>query len=291
MKTRTMGKVVGLLAILVIFALSSGCTQRVPPGYSGMVMKPGGLTGEILAPGNHTCYGRDKMVLIEMAEITYTEKLKVLCKDDLNMEFDLKVRARLRTTAGKSMLAVLNRQGSRIQWKGDTGVLGFGNLYVTYVQGPARSIARGHISKYQTTDIRGDRKAIEKSIKTDVLKAAEGTPIEITMVVTSNLDYPPVITKAMESKREREIKIGEERAKQAMELLKADNRLKVAQKMKITRAAEAEAEAIYNKVMASSLTEKYLQLRAIETRLALYNNPNKDKIVITGAATPLISIQ
>jgi hypothetical protein len=291
MKTRAIGKAVGLLAVLVIFAMSSGCTQRVPPGYIGMVMKPGGLTGEILAPGNHTCYGRDKMVLVEMAEITYTEKLKVLCKDDLNMSFDLKVRARLRTSAGKDILAVLNRQGSSIQWKGDTGVLGFGNLYATYVKGPARSLARGHISKYQTTDIRADRKAIEKAIKTDVLKASKGTPIEITMVVTSNLDYPEVITRAMESKREREIKIGEERAKQAMELLKADNRLKVAQKMKITRAAEAEAEAIYNKLMASSLTDKYLQLRAIETRLALYSNPNKDKIVITGAATPLVNVQ
>ena len=111
------------------------------------------------------------------------------------------------------------------------------------------------------------------------------------MVVTSNLDYPKVITDAMESKRKREIKIGEERAKQAMELLKADNRLKIAQKMKITRAAEAEAEALYNDIMAKSLTDKYLKLREIETRAILYQSVGVGDKVIIGEATPHINLK
>jgi len=286
-------RLIGLLALLLIFVVFTGCSQRVPPGYVGMVMKPNGLTGKVLNPGNHTCYGRDKLALIEMVEVTITEKMAVLCKDDLNMKFDLKVRARLKTSDGNSMLAVLNRQGSKMTWQGDRGVLAFDNLYDTYVSGPARSIARGVVSQYETTDIRGNRKAIEKTIRDELLIAVKGTPVEITMVVTSNLDYPDVITTAMESKRKREISIQQEKAQQAIELLKAENRLKVAQKMKITRAAEAEAEAVYNDIMSKSLSDKYLRLRDIEAKLKLYDSIQKnDKIIITDGqgVTPMLNV-
>jgi len=282
-----------IVATYMFFVM--GCSERVLPGYIGMVMQPEGLTGVVLQPGNHTCYNRDRLALIEMVEVTKTEKVSVLCTDDLNMKFDLKIRSRLKTQDEKSVMSVLNRQGSKIQWNNSSvGILPFESLYVTYIQGPARSIARGIVSKYETTAIRGARKAIEKAIAEELLTAVEGTPVEVTMVVTSNLDYPDVITKAMEKKRTREIEIQEEKAKQAMELLKADNRLKVANKLKITRTAEAEAEAAYNRIMGKSLTEKYLRLRDIETRLELYNGiKDKDKIVITDggvSATPLVNL-
>ena len=206
---------------------------------------------------------------MEMVEVTITEKMAVLCLDDLNLKFDLKVSALLKNSDGKTMMAVLNRQGSKMKWQGDRGVLAFDNLYETYVSGPARSITRGQVSKYETTDIRGNRKAIEKAIKDELLTVVDKTPVEITMVVTSNLDYPDVITDAMEAKRKREIGIEQEKAQQAIELLKVDNRLKIAQKMKITRAAEAEAEGAYNTVMARSLSDHYLKLRDIEAKLTL----------------------
>ncbi len=135
------------------------------------------------------------------------------------------------------------------------------------------------------------KKAIEKAIRDELLLAISGTPVEITMIVTSNLDYPDVITTAMESKRKREIEIKEEAAKQAMELLRVDNRLKIAQKMKITRAAEAEAEATYNLVMGKSLTPEYLRLREIEAKIRLYDNiKDGDKIIITDGASPVVPL-
>lgn len=281
------------ITILALFIVFAGCTQRVPPGWIGMVQTPNGLTGEVLQPGNHTAYNRDRMVLVSMEETTFTEKMEVLCLDDLNMKFHLKVRARLKTQNGNSLKAVLNRQGAKIKWSGDSGRLAFKNLYDTYVKGPGRSIARSIVSQHKTTGIRAARKEIEKGIRNDLLIAVKGTPIEITMVVTSNLDYPPVITTAMESKRRREIQIGEEEAKQAMDLLRVENRLKIAQKEKITRAAEAEAEATYNKLMGKSLTSKYLRLREIEAKLKLYDKINENTVIITDGAskiTPLINM-
>ncbi len=278
------------IAILFCFISLTGCglfTERVPPGYQGMIMKPSGLTGTVLQPGNHSCWGRDRLILIEAKEVTKTESLSVLCADDLNFKFDLKVRSRIAKSDGKGLMAVLDRQGANIVWSGKNrngavGIIKYDFLYATYIKDSARSISRGLISKYETTQIRDAREAVQKEIQNNLLKAIKGTPVEITMVATSNFDYPEVITKAVENRRRREIQIGEEKAKQAMALLQAENRLKVADKMKAVRAAEAKAEAIYIEILGEALTYNYLDLRAIERDMVLYKNVSPgDKVIVT----------
>jgi regulator of protease activity HflC (stomatin/prohibitin superfamily) len=276
------------LFFVVLVILAAGCTKRVPPGYVGMVMRPGGLTGQALAPGNHTCYGRDKLVIIETKEATITEKLRVLCKDDLNFGFDVKVRSRLKASDGNAIKDVLNRQGSNIVWEGGVGILKYDFLYTTYVQPEARSISRMMVSQYETTQIREARAVIQKQIQDNLTTVLKGTPMELAAVQTSNFDYPKVITAAVERKRKKEIEIKEEEAKQAMELLQAENRLKVAQKLKAARAAEAEAEAAYVGILGRSLTANFLRLKDIEARRVLYERVGEGDKVITGAATPMV---
>jgi len=285
-------KVTKLALLFLVLAVVAGCTKAVPPGYVGMIMEPGGLTGVPLEPGNHSCWGRDKMVLIEAKEAVKTEALSVLCADDLNFKFDLKLRSRIAVTDGEGIEQLLRNQGANIQWDGKVGVLKFDVAYQTYVQPVARSIARTVVSKYSTTQIRDNREAITKAIQERLLIAIEGTPMEIPMMATSNFDYPDVITKAVEKKRQREIEIDEEKAKQAMRLLEAENRMKVAQKLKVVRAAEAEAEAAYIRIVGKALTERYLQMREIEARLTLYGNVGAgDKVIVAReGAVPLISI-
>lgn len=285
--------IIGIISLCFIFSFS-GCgffSEKVPPGYVGMIMKPGGLTGEVLLPGSHSCFGRDRMVLIPTNEMTTTEKLSVLCADDLNFKFDLKLRTRLKKSASKEMLDVLNRQGANIKWDGDRGVLPINKLYQTYVSPAARPIARGTVSKYQTTQIRDAREAITKSIQQQLMQALKGTPMEVTLVATSNFDYPDVITKAVEAKREKEVFIQQEKAQQAIELLKADNRLRIAEKMKAVRAAEAEADAVTIQILGKSLTPSYLELKKIERDLALYNRVQQgDKVIVTNGnlVSPLV---
>lgn len=279
-----------VLVIGIVFVIS-GCgmfSEKVPPGYMGMIMKPSGLTGEVLAPGSYTCFGRDRLVLIPTNEMTTTEKLSVLCADDLNFKFDLKLRARLKGSAAKEMLDVLNRQGAYIRWKGDLGILPIQKLYDTYVKPAARPIARSIVSKYETTQIRQNREVVTKAIQNDLLQAIKGTPMEITLVATSNFDYPDVITQAMEAKKEKEVQIEREKAEQAILLLKADNRLRIAQKMKAVRAAEAEADAVAIQILGKALTSEYLALKRIERDTLLYTNVQQgDKVIITNGNTVL----
>lgn len=275
-----------LLFVLVIAAMNFvGCTTEVPPGYVGMVLEPAGLTGVALEPGRHSCWGRDQMILVETLEPTHTEHLSVLCADDLNFKFDLKIRSRLKARDGEGLKEVLNKQGAKME----NYQLAYEVLYQTYVSPAARSIARTLVSKYQTTQIRENREEIQKTILEKLIASTKGTPVEVVMAVTSNFDYPEVITAAVEKRRKKEIEIDEEKAKQAMELLKADNRLKVAQKMKTVRTAEAEAEAVYFRILGKALTSNYLSLREIEAKVSLYQNVGKgDKVIVTQPGTPVM---
>jgi len=277
----------------MISVLLSGCgvlSDEVPPGYVGIIKTPEGYVKQILQPGYHTCYGRDKIILIETKEDNYSEKLSILCKDDLNFKFDLKIICTLKITDFKNLVTILNKQGSLIDKK---SVLKFDYLYKIYVQPQARSIARTTVSQYNTTDIRENRKVIEYSIAKELVEAMKNSPIEIKMVKSSNYDYPNVITKAVEKAREREIAIKQEQAKQAVELLKANNRLKIAEKMKMVRAAEAEAESVYMKILGQNINEKYLQLRNVEAKMKLFENVQAgDKVIVQGNAPiiPMLSV-
>lgn len=278
-----MTKHLSTLVLLLGSIILIGCTKTVPAGYVGLRQKPSGIQAESLQPGRHSCWGPCAMLLVETSESTYKEQMSVLCQDDLNMKFDLKIRARLAVTDGEGLRTVLNNQGSKME----KGILAFDVLYRTYVRPQARAIARTHVSKLANTDIRDHRARIQDAITKDLRESLKGTPVEITMVVTSNLDYPDVITTAMEKKRQREIEIQEEEAKQKMEVLRADNRRKVAEIMRVTRAAEAEAEAAYNVILSKSLTPQYLRMRRIEADLLLYERVGPgDKVIVTNGGPP-----
>lgn len=289
----------GFFAVMMLLVMSvfiTGCggmfSEEVPPGYVGMVQTPEGLTGTLLRPGWHSCWGRDKMVLIETKEAISTEGLSILCTDDLNFKFDLNVRYMLAVKDTKSVMEVLDRIGSNIKWNGDRGVLPISVLYQTYVKPVAVSKARGVVSKYRTTDIRNARAEIDKRVWDGITGDLQGTPVTVRLVNSSNYDYPDIITKAMEKKREREIALKEERAKQAVELLKAENRLKIAEQLKAVRAAEAEAESVYVKILGAALTDSYLELKGIEAKLALYTQVAPgDKVIVTGegSAIPMVN--
>jgi regulator of protease activity HflC (stomatin/prohibitin superfamily) len=289
-----MNKVQVLFMVFILSILAIGCNEKVPPGYVGMVMQPAGLAGSVLQPGLHSCWGRDEMVLIETKEVAEKEPLSILCKDDLNFKFDLIVKTRLNSTDPSAIKDLLNRQGSNME----SGVLSVSPLYNTYVRPAARSIARDIVSKYDTTQIRENREEITKAINISLKDALKGTPMALIAAFTSNFDYPDVITKAVERKRKKQIEIDEEKAKQAMKLLQAQNRKEIAEKEKQVRAAEAEAEAAYIAIVGRAITPEYLKRmdvlvkqEQVNANKTLYQKVGQgDKVIVTGtgSAIPII---
>lgn len=273
-----------LLTVFAMFMLL-GCTEMVPPGYVGMIMTPSGLTGKPLQPGRHSCYGRDRMILIETVELAKRERFNILAADDMNISFDIITKTRVASRDGEAIKELLNRQGSAIE----DGRLKMDVLYKTYVK-PVLEDVRAVVTKYETTQVRSNREQIQKKMNERLKTGLKGTPVELVAAYTSNFDYPDIITKAMERKKEREVRIQEEEARQAVKLLEAKNRQELAKAERITRIAEAEAEASYMKIINDALTPAYLERKRIEAQMTLYKNVAAgDKVIVSGnGAIPIV---
>jgi len=284
-----MNRILKLSLLAAVLLLAVGCAKEVPIGYIGMVQERGGLTGQVLAPGRHSAFhiaGGVKMILVEASENVMTEQMKILCADEMNFGFDLKIRGQIASSDGKSVKKILDSKGSAAQpYNGEStrSALSYQSLYNTYIKPQARAIARGVVSRYKTTDIRANREKIDKEIADKLKMSLEGTPMVVNMVASSNYDYPDVITQAMEKKKQREIEIDEEKAKQAVKLLQADNRQKLAQKMLIVRATEGRAEAAYLSKVSPALSSNYVKLRQIEAMAPMYEKVGPGDKIIVGA--------
>jgi hypothetical protein len=275
---------------LLLFALvtMSSCNEVVPAGYVGMVKTTSGIQEEVLQPGHHTCWGRDEMYLLETLESTETIKLDILCKDELNFAFDVKVRSKVNYGNAKDLKAILNGQGSKIK----DGVLSYETLFKIYVEPIVDATSRATVSKYSTMQISTNRDKIRKTIFEEVQKQLKGTPMTVTSINLSNFDYPDVVTKAMEAKKKREIDIETEKANQALEVLQIKNREIIADLEITVKAKEAKAEAIYIKIIEGALNKNYLTLKDIQARKALYNRVGKgDKVIVDSEVAPLLNIK
>ena len=135
----------------------------------------------------------------------------------------------------------------------------------------ARSIARRIISQYETTVIGENRAKIEKDISTELTRRVIiETPMKVISVVSSNFEYPDVVTDAQETLKKNQIEIEQEVAKQELALKRAQNRKKIAQEMIGVRETEAKAEAVYIKILSGVIgKDNYIQLRHAESKQLL----------------------
>lgn len=308
-----MKKILLFGVVTTLLAVTSGgctaCQEQVPAGYVGVRKTGSGGydTGTLLKPGHHTCWGRDKLVLLETAEVIAHEKdMKIQCADDMNITMDLKIRSRLKRDKAAVAIA-LKSLGSKIHWlrKGDVGVLKYEHLARVFVTPQAREIVRIVTSKFRTTQVRANREKIKAEVMQRLTDATKNSPVAVLEVIISNIDPPAVVRKAIEQARKREIEIQEEKAKQekktlaeknsqalrlmkekneqAMKLLIAQNKLDVAKVNKAVKAQEAETEAIRMRILARAATPAYFQLRALENQTLLYSQPRGATIVTNGS--------
>lgn len=280
--------------MIITVAVMSSCNQRVEIGYVGMLLTVNGFEGDVLGPGKHECWGRDRLPLLEAKETTMTEDLDILCADDLNFKFSINVRSLVDVKTSEELKELFNRQGANIIWEeGKVGILPYSVLYNTYLKPIMSAVPRGVVSKYETTQIRENREKIEKEIEKQIKLKIKGTPIQIRDVSLSNFDYPEIITRAQEIKKKREVDIQAEGAQQALDLLRMDNRMKLAEKAKVVRAVEAEAEATYLRILGKAVSNNYLKLRTIEANQTLYERVGEgDKMIFNSSgAIPTIPVR
>lgn len=260
-----------LLLLLTLSIFAVGCTEKIPAGYKGKRLTSSGMDKELLLPGNHTCWGRDVLYTISEATHVVTERLNILTKDRINITLDLKVRATPLLNSKNFNIIMNDLSNKFVLINGDDLYsLESAWIYNAYITPALRPITRSIINKYPINEVAENRDKIGAEITEAIKVEMNDLPIAINLAKVSNIDFPKIITAAKEGAMERRELIQKEKAQMAVELLKLENRQKLAEKEKIVRMKEAEAERIYNQIVGKGLTANYLKLREIENNAILY---------------------
>ena len=256
----------GLFLFLAIF----GTNPNTPAGHEGYVYeKPrifgtGGFRGELKGPSNYgISLWRNEVTNVDFRPKTYPEDFKILAKDELNISF--RFQSIIKVTPGTIRTVVEDYAGEA--------------FYERYIREPLRAMVRKNVQSLKSREIKEKRKEIAEAVATDLQEHLKGTPFVLVSSVVGNIDYPPVVTQAVEKKLA------------AQQLLdEKETQREIAKKDAEIRIEEAKGIAEAQKIINTTLTQNYLQHEAIQAQLKMASSPNHTTVYIPSGANgiPLI---
>jgi len=279
-----MNKRISLLIIIAsLVFLTSACTRNVvPPGTVVIVAKTSG-ENEIHVKGVYTAYGKDRVYFVDSKLKSFTESLKILCKDKVNMSVDVKWIGSFKTTKADIEM-IKAKVPSKAVKNGDIEgfMLDLAGFYKTAMKDILRSNTRNVVSPYATDTIADDRKTIEKDIRKLVIERyiALGYPIHTTDVIISNLDYDPVITKQRQDIKKAQLDDQKMAALAKAEIAQALRDEDIARAKGKAHIESKKAEAAGNLILSKSITKEILAMRQWEVLEKMAAGPNNELIIL-----------
>ncbi|WPD23851.1 MAG: SPFH domain-containing protein [Candidatus Electrothrix scaldis] len=256
----------GFVVLLGIF----GTNPNTPAGYEGYVFeKPrifgkGGFRGELKGPSNYgISLWRNEVTNVDFRPQTYPETFKILAKDELNISFRFQSIIKVKPGTIRTVVE---------DYAGDA-------FYERYIKEPLRAMVRKHVQYLNSREIKEKRKEIAAAVASDLEEHLKGTPFVLVSSVVGNIDYPPVVTQAVEKKLA------------AQQLLdEKETQREIAKKDAEIRIEEAKGIAEAQKIINTTLTQNYLQHEAIQAQLQMASSPNHTTVYIPAGANgiPLI---
>ena len=253
--------IIGLTSLMAATLGLVACTNpHAPAGHEGYVFEEpriigeGGFRGVVQGPGNYGISAfRNRSINIDTRPTTYTEQFSILVKDDLNVAFD--VHAVMKVQQGQ-VRSVVEAFGGP-QW------------YERFVKEPFRTIVRQSVQEYSSRELKSERDDIASSIEAAVGAYLENAPFEVVRLAVGNIDYPAVVSQAVEKKLA---------AKQLLE--EKQTQREIAQRDAEIRVEEAKGIAAAQEIINATLTPNYLQHEAIQAQRSMASAPNHTTVYI-----------
>lgn len=251
-----------LMFISTLVAVSSilKTNPHIPAGFEGYVYeKPrmfgnGGYKKSIIGPKNYgISFFRNKVINIDIRPNTYEEKFKILAKDDLNIDLHCSIILYIKKTHIKE---IVEHYGGE-KW------------YDRFVKKTFRTYVRESVKKYTSKELKEKRELISEKIKNKLCSYLKGSPILIKNIVVGNIDYPEIVTKAVENKLAAQQLLAEKETQKEIAIKNAEIRIE-----------EAKGIAESQKIINETLTENYLQHEAINAQLKMSESPNHTTVYI-----------
>ena len=250
---------VGLVLLLIVFTLFSS-NPSVPAGHEGYVYEEprlfgqGGFKDSVTGPSNYgISLNRNRVLNIDMRPNSYKETFGILANDDLNISFDFHAIISVRSGSVKE---VVEQYGAE-HW------------YNRYVKETFRTYVRDAVQKYNSSDLKTQREAIEAEVTSELQTFLAKTPFNVRKVVVGDITYPKIVASAVEKKL----------AAQQL-LAEKETQKEIAQKDAEIRIEEAKGIAQAQKIINATLTSNYLQHEAINAQLKMAESPNHTTVYI-----------
>lgn len=255
--------------ILAAAIMLTGCeVSTVPPAAKGKILSSSGYSADVKETGKYWLFGFKNMVILDTSTRMISENINVKMSDNLDLPFQLHFRTRIQGD-DKTINAMFN------DITHDDYRVSLNKVYQVYGRNVVTNAARSVMSKYKVAEVAANFEKINNDIYAEINKRMVGSPLEVSDVTLANISYPPVITQAVEKQQERELAIVTEKNQQAIEMLKKENQLKLADADYAIRVKKAEAVREENRITSEGLNTTLLHYRNLEVMEKLAESENK----------------
>jgi hypothetical protein len=257
-----------ILAVALMIAALTGCGYyTVPPASKGKILSTTGYSADVKETGKYLLWGRDEMVVLDTSTQTMAESVSVKMQDNMTLDFQVRFRTRI---AGNDK--VINAMFNDITH--ENYVVALPRVYSVYGKDVVQSVARSVVGKYKTEDVGVNFDQITADLHAELVKRMVNSPLEVSNITLANIQYPDVIVKAIEAQQERKLAIETEANNQAVEMVKKENELELAQADYEIRMTKAKALRDENKTTAEGLNSMLLEYRRLEVLESMTKNNN-----------------
>lgn len=255
-----------LLLTAAIFCPGCGCGSVVPAGKTVIILDATGGSS-IHEKGVYKSWGRDKLYFVDQKMKSFTEKLEVLCADDINMKID--VKCILSFEVSKDSIEFIKRKvpSTPVEQGEVSGYeLSLDEFYRMTVSDIVRGSARNLTSVLRTDDIRPNRKRLEAETQAMVIARIKELkyPLKVSAVLISNIDYPKSVQDMRERIKQAQLLDQQRAAEAEARLAEAKRQVAIEQELAKVRMIKAQAQADENRILSASLTPSFLMWRQFE---------------------------
>jgi hypothetical protein len=253
-----------LLAVILLLGSSLlfiGCTNpSTPAGHEGYVKEnprvwgKGGFRGSLIGPANYgVSLWRNEVENVDFRPQTYAETFNILAKDELNISFRFQTIIKVKPETIRGVVE---------EFAGT-------QFYPRYIKEPLRAMVRKNVQALESRQVKEKRTEIAESVMAELDEYLSNTPFVAVSGVVGNIDYPAVVTLAVEKKLA---------AKQLLD--EKETQREIAKKDAEIRIEEAKGIAEAQRIINSTLTQNYLQHEAINAQLKMASSPNHTTVYI-----------
>ena len=256
------------MVVLIVAMFATGCSRvTVPPAAKGKVLSASGYSVDVKEPGKYWLPWWNNMVILDTSTTVAKEVVDVKMSDKLDTTFEVRFRTRIMGN-DKIINAMFNDiTHEKYQVSVD-------KVYSIYGRDVVRSTIRSVASKYTAEEIPNNFDKVTQELRTELTKALENSPLEMSNVTIGAIIYPDTITAAINAQAERRLAIETEQNQQAIEMVKRTNELELAEAEYEIRMTRARAIRDENVTTAEGLKPELLQYRQLEVLEKLAENKN-----------------